>query len=426
MIQGSLSQSDLFYRLGVALLIGVVVGLQRQHAHGGHEKELFAGVRTFALLGLIGAAAALLADRLGAPLLVAAVLAVVGLLLAATYLAGARDGEVGLTTEMAALLTIVNGALCYWGYLAVAAALGVVTTGLLALKVELHAFAHRLTEADIRAALKFAAIAALVLPLLPDRAIAPPPFDVLNPHRIWLMVVFISAISFLAYALLQVVGPRRGIGLAGLLGGLVSSTAVTLSLTQRSRSEPALAGPYALAIAVAWTMMFVRVAVVVGAVNVELLATIGLPLASAALAGAAYSAFLFTRRGAGPAGEVRLTNPFELGPAITFGLLYAAILLVANLARLFLGSAGVYLSSMAAGLADVDAIALSLSELSRDPGALDLATAGRAVMLAVLVNTLVKGGIALAGGARELRRAILPALALMTLAAGGALLWLAR
>jgi uncharacterized membrane protein (DUF4010 family) len=426
MTQGSLDQADLFYRFGVALLIGVVVGLQRQHAHGGREKELFAGVRTFALLGLLGAAAALLADRLGAPLLVAAALALVGLLLAATYLAGARDGEVGLTTEVAALLIVVDGALCYWGYLAMAAALGVATTGLLALKVELHSFAHRLSEADIRAALKFAAIAVLVLPLLPDRAIAPPPFDVLNPHRVWLMVVFISAISFLAYWLLQVVGPRRGIGLTGLLGGLVSSTAVTLGLTQRSRSEPALAGPCALAITVAWTMMFVRVAVVVGAVNVELLATIGWPLAAAAVAGAAYAAYLFMRRGAEPAGEVSLTNPFELGPAITFGLLYAAVLLVANLARLSLGDAGVHLSAMAAGVADVDAIALSLAELSRDPSALDPVTAGRAVLLAVLVNTLVKGGVAVGGGARELRRAILPALALMTLAAGGALLVVTR
>lgn len=417
-----MSDLDLFYRFGAALVIGMLVGLQREHSHGGPDKEFFAGVRTFALFALIGCLAALAARELAAPLAFVGILGLLGVLILAAYMVSAQRGEIGLTTEASALVTVLCGALCLWGYLVLAGALAVVTTGLLALKLEMQAFARSITRADIYATLKFAATSVIVLPLLPNQPLGPAPFDVVNPYKVWLMVVLISGISFLGYVLFKVVGAQRGIGLTGLLGGLVSSTAVTLSFARRSTSDPVLVKAYALAIVVAWTVMFVRVGAIVAAVNRQLLATVWLPLLVASTIGLAYGAYLYFTHRNSSASEISLANPFELRAAIVFGLLYMVILVGANIARAVLGDAGVYLSSLAAGLADVDAITLSLAELSGSAGGIDPATGALAVMLAAMANTLVKGGLVLGTGSRELRRIMLPALLLMVIGGVGSAL----
>jgi uncharacterized membrane protein (DUF4010 family) len=274
-------------------------------------------------------------------------------------------------------------------------------------------FVRRITREDIYATLKFAVITAIVLPVLPNRTFGPPPLDVLNPYKIWLMVVFISGISFLGYVLVKVVGSRQGIGLTGLLGGLVSSTAVTLSFAQRSQRESELAKPFALAITVAWTVMFSRVLVEVAALNAALLRVLWVPMAASAAAGLLYCVYLYFAQRTEEEGEVAFSNPFELGPAVKFGLLYAVILLISKAAQMYLGNTGVYLSSIVAGLADVDAITLSMAELSGVAGGLDLSTAARAIVLAAMSNTAVKGGIVLTGGSLALRRALLPAFGMM-------------
>lgn len=417
-----MSDLDLFYRFGAALVIGMLVGLQREHSHGGPDKEFFAGVRTFALFALIGCLAALAARELAAPLAFVGILGLLGVLILAAYLVSAQRGEIGLTTAASALVTALCGALCLWGYLVLAGALAVVTTGLLALKLEMHTFARSITHADIYAALKFAATTVIVLPLLPNQPLGPAPLDVVNPYKVWLMVVLISGISFLGYVLFKVAGAQRGIGLTGLLGGLVSSTAVTLSFARRSTSEPALVKAYALAIVVAWTVMFLRVGAIVAALNRQLLAAVWLPLLVAAGVGLAYSVYLYFAHQNNPESEISLANPFELRAAIVFGLLYMLILVGANIARAALGNAGVYLSSLAAGLADVDAITLSLAELSGRAGGIDPATGALAVMLAAMANTLVKGGLVLGTGSRELRRIMLPALLLMVIGGVGSAL----
>jgi uncharacterized membrane protein (DUF4010 family) len=408
-----MGQTDLFYRFGVALAIGFLVGLQREYAHGGPGREIFAGERTCALMGLVGCAAAMAADVLASPWPFVGVLLVMGALITVAYRVAASRGSVGLTTEAAVLLTIIAGALCYWGHLALAVAIGVATTVLLSLKLEMDRFVQRITREDVVATLKFAVITAIVLPVLPNRTFGLPPLDVLNPHKIWLMVVFISGISFLGYVLVKLVGPRHGIGLTGLLGGLVSSTAVTLSFAQRSQRETELARPFALAITVAWTVMFSRVVVEVAALNVALLRVLWVPMAAAAAAGLAYGVYLYFSQRTDEEGEVVVSNPFELGPAVKFGLLYAVILLVSKAAQMYLGNTGVYLSSVLAGLADVDAITLSMAELSRAGGGVDLITAQRAIVLAAMSNTAVKGGIVVTGGTPALRRALLPGFALM-------------
>jgi len=406
---------ELYYRFGVALAIGFLIGLQREYAHGGPGKEIFAGERTLALMGLVGCTAAMIAEELASPwAFLGIVLSLCALIVVAHFVAAWR-GHVGLTSEVAALLTILAGGLCYWGYLPLAVAIGVATMVLLSLKVETDKFIRRITREDVYATLKFAVITAIVLPILPNQSYGSPPLDVLNPYKIWLMVVFISGISFLGYLLVKVVGSRQGISLTGLLGGLVSSTAVTLSFSQRSRKQTELAKPLALAITVAWTVMFSRVVVEVAALNASLLRTLWMPMAASAVAGLGYCIYLHFSQRTDEEGQVDFANPFELGPAIKFGLVYGVILLVSKAAQMYLGDAGLYLSSVVAGLTDVDAITLSVAELSRG-GGLATATATRAIVLAAMANTAVKGGIVLTSGSKALRKAVWPGLALMLVA----------
>jgi uncharacterized membrane protein (DUF4010 family) len=412
--------TTLFYRFGVALAIGFLVGLQREYAKGGGAgKEIFAGERTLALMGLVGCTAAMVADVLdSAWAFIGIFLAQSGLVVIAHFV-DARRGKIGVTTEVAALMTTLAGALCYWDYLPLAVALAVTTTVLLSLKVEMDTFVRRIMREDIYATLKFAVITAIVLPVLPNREIVDtPPFDVLNPYKIWLMVVFISGISFLGYVLVKIVGSRQGIGLTGFLGGLVSSTAVTLSFSQRSQRQCGLAKPFALAIMVSWTVMFSRVVVEVAALNPTLLGVLWMPMAASAAAGLAYGVYLYFSQRTDEPGEVQVSNPFELGPAIKFGLIYAVILLASNAAQLYLGNTGLYLSSILSGLADVDAITLSVAELSR-AGGLELSAGARAIVLAAMSNTVVKGGIVLSSGSGSLRRALLPGFVLMLVAGVG-------
>jgi uncharacterized membrane protein (DUF4010 family) len=412
--------TTLFYRFGVALAVGFLVGLQREYAKGnGAGKKIFAGERTLALMGLLGCTAAMVTDILDSAWVFVGIFVTLGGLIAIAHFVDASQGRVGLTTEVAALVTTLAGALCYWDYLPLAVALAVTTTVLLSLKVELGRFVKRITREDIYATLKFAVITAIVLPVLPNASVIDSqPFDVLNPHKVWLMVVFISGISFLGYVLVQAVGPRQGIGLAGFLGGLVSSTAVTLSFSQRSEGQRELAKPFALAIMVSWTVMFSRIVIEVAALNLLLLRVLWMPMAASAAAGLGYCVFLYFSQHTDEAGEVRVSNPFELGPAIKFGLLYAVVLLASSAAQYYLGNAGLYLSSILSGLADVDAITLSVAELSR-AGSLGMSAAARAIVYAAMSNTVVKGGVVLVYGSRELRRALLPGFVLMLVAGVG-------
>ena len=404
-----MSDADLFYRFGFALAVGFLVGLQREFSVKGTEAPSFAGVRTFSLLSLSGCAAAFVAETARSPALLAVFLGVVGALIIASYVAIARTGDVGSTTEVAALITVLNGALCFWGRLELAAAIGVATTVVLSAKLPLHKLVEKLTAEDLVATLKFGVVTAIVLPVLPHEPLGAPPFDVLVPYDLWRMVVLISAIGFIGYVLIQIVGPKRGIGLTGLLGGLVSSTALTLSFSQKSREEPRLGRPFALAIVIAWTMMFARILAAVAVINRELLHALWLPLAAAGAAGAAYGAWLHFSDRASPETEISFSNPFEVGPSLRFGLLYAVVLLVSRAAQLEFGDRGVLLSALVAGVADVDAITLSLSELSRSGQGLSPQTAAQGVVVAAMANTALKGGIVLLTASSSLRRRIWPA-----------------
>ncbi len=408
--------ADYFYRFVVALGIGILIGIQRESVYDEPEGKLSAGVRTFSLISLAGYVAALTADQLASALPFVGVLLVFGILLALSYHKDVLAGKPGMTTEMATVITFVIGAVCYWNLILLAAALGVTVTAILTLKPQFHTLAHAITREDIYATLKFAVISIIVLPILPNRNFGPPPFDVFNPYKIWLMVVFISGISFLGYVMIKIVGAQRGIGLTGLLGGLASSTAVTLSFSQRSRSNPELARPFSLAIIVAWTVMFVRVLVVVFALNADLAYRLVLPMTASLVAGLIYCGYLYLRQRTYEKENLTFANPFELGPALKFGALYTVILLISTAARVLFGDTGIYVSSFVSGLADVDAIALSMVDLVRAPTSLDLTVAARAVTIAAMSNTLFKGAFALVSGSPALRRALWPGMALMVAA----------
>ena len=411
-----MAETALFLRFGAALAIGLLVGLEREYSFIEPDQEPaehFAGIRTFSLMGLAGCLAAMAADILASPATFIGIVVLIGAFIAVAYFVDAWRGEVGLTTEVAALVVVLAGALCYWDQLALAAAVGVGMTVLLSLKLETQTLIRQITREDIYATLRFGVITAIVLPVLPNQNFGIPPLDVLNPYNIWLMVVLISGISFLGYLLLKVVSARQGIGLTGLLGGLASSTAVTLSFSQRSQDQDELAKPFALAITVAWTVMFARVIIAVAALNARLVRFLWLPMAAAGAVGLAYSTYLYLSQRYDERDETEFSNPFELGPAIRFGLLYAIILLIARAAQVYLGDVGIYASSIVTGLADADAIALSVAELSRPGGDLAVTTAAQAVVLASMSNTVAKGGIVLATGSAALRRALLPGLILM-------------
>ena len=243
-----------------------------------------------------------------------------------------------MTTEVSALLAFVLGALCGFGQVGVASAAAVASLLLLALKDYLHQLARRVEIADIYATLKFALISVIILPLLPNETFGPPPIDVINPYKIWLMVVLIAGLNFVGYLLVKVLGNEHGIGLTGVLGGLVSSTAVTLSFSQRSRKEPAQSQAFVLAIVLAWTIMFVRVVVMTGVVYRPLAAPLGIALGMMTVAGLGVSLVLWRRSRSRPTGTVTTgANPFELGEAIKFGLLFGVVTVAAKAAEVYLG-----------------------------------------------------------------------------------------
>jgi uncharacterized membrane protein (DUF4010 family) len=221
-------------------------------------------------------------------------------------------------------------------------------------------------------------------------------------------VVLISGISFLGYVLIKIVGPRRGVGLTGILGGLASSTAVTLSIAERSRDTTGLDRPFGMAVLLAWAIMLVRVIVEVAVVYPPLLRTVWLPVVGVFLASLAYCGYLYrTQWLDGNEEPTTVKNPFRLVPAISFGLLYAVILVVTNWAQGYFGDAGIYLSSVVGGLADVDAITLSVTRL-HGQGELQARTATRAILIAAAANTVLKGGIVALAGTRGLRRVVVP------------------
>ena len=397
------------WRFGAALLIGALVGLEREYVWQRSGDPEFAGIRTFSLMAVLGAMAAFFAERHGIFLFVVPYLGLV-LLVWASHLGNIyHEAEEGITTEVVALIVPLLGAMVIWGFAELAAGLAVIVALVLALKPTLHGLARRMSAVDLRATLEFALISAVVLPLLPNQDLGP--YGVLNPRDIWLLVVLVSGISFLGYILIKVLGAERGIGITGVLGGLVSSTAVTLSFSGRSRNAPELSSIFAMAIVLASGVMFPRVLIEVAVVNAALLSQVALPIGAMLAAGVVAAIWLWRRRRRADAQVqkgVELANPLRITTAMTFGLAFAIALMAIKAANEIFGDVGVYVASALAGLADVDAITLSASDLAAK-GQVEPRVAAISIVLASLVNTTVKAVTASVLGTRELRRLVVVA-----------------
>lgn len=411
-----------FYLLFAALAIGLLIGIERGwKERASKEGERIAGVRTYGLIGLLGGGSALLAEDLGMLLPGLVFIGLAGMLTSVYIVNLHRQDDVGITSLVAALLTFILGALAALGEVAIAAASAVVTALLLSYKPVLHHWLRGLESNELRAGIQLLLISVVLLPVLPNQGYGP--WQALNPYAIWWMVVLIAAISFVGYFAIKIGGARKGIVFTGLFGGLASSTALTLQFSKMSKRSDALVPILATGILLACGTMFPRMLLVVSVLNPDLFRLLLLPaVIMGVLVYLPAIVFWLNKTHDDTDTYSFLKNPLELKSALTFGLFLALVMLLGNALQQWFGESGVLALSAASGVADVDAITLSLASMSLDTTmSPQLAVTG--IVIAAAVNNLVKGGIAtFIGGSHVGFRVGLP----LTVSAIGGLLstWL--
>lgn len=411
-----MTTSDVALRLAIAALGGAVVGVERQwsgHADGPDAR--FAGIRTFTLIGLVGGAAGVLASD-GQPALAVVLATAAAALVVAAYAAASRR-DVDGTTEVAALAVLAAGLLSGLDRTALASGLAALTGVLLVEKSRLHAFAGRLDAVDVRSGLRFAAMALVVLPLLPAGPFGPAPG--VRPRELWALVLFFSGLGFAGHVARRALGPRHAVPVAGALGGLLSSTQVTLTYARTSRSDRAGAATLGLGAIAANLMLFPRVLLVSAALDRGVAAAL-VPWLAGPAAVAALAALVGLRRTHGETPRDESTgNPLRVGAALQMAALFQVVLFAVELARQAFGAAGIYGSAAVLGLTDVDALTLSMARRVGAEAGVEIAA--RAIAIGVLANTCLKLGISLAVGAGSYRVAAGGPLALMAVVLGAAL-----
>jgi uncharacterized membrane protein (DUF4010 family) len=390
-------------RLGVAALGGLAVGIEREwSARKDGERTRFGGVRTFLLLALLGGLASAGAGAVGGAAAVLFAGAGAALVVSA-YVVTAARGAIDATTEVAGLVVLAAGALAGAGALAVASAVFATTALVLVEKGRMHEAVGRLKSEELGAAARFAVLALVVLPLLPTEPIEP--LGGMTARGLWGLVLLFSGLSFVGYVALRAAGPERGLELAGALGGVVSSTATTLSFARASRSHGSLAQPLALGALAASAVLPLRVGILSAVLNREVALALLPVVAAATLLGAGIVGFsLWRAQGekAGKEGRPPLpANPLRLAAAIQMTLLFAVVLYLLGLARERFGSTGLLDGAVFLGLTDMDALTLSMNRLA--DASLPAGEAARALSLGLLANTLFKGAVAAALGAARFR-----------------------
>lgn len=387
---------DLILKFLISFAIGALIGIERERTQS--KIKEFAGIRTFMLIAVLGTLSAFISIFYSNFLIIAFIglTIIVGL----SYIVSTRDnGDIGITTEVAAIITFCLGALCYIDDgIKIAPIIAIIITTLLAIKPHLHTFARKISEKEMVNTLKFLIVAFVILPLLPDQAMGP--LGVFNPYQIWLMVVFISGISFAGYILMKFIGAERGLSATGVIGGLVSSTAVTTAMAARVKENNLVMRAAVFATVIASSMMFLRVLFEVSVINPSLIGLLIYPMISMGLLGIilGFIAWKATKVWNIDT-DIKLENPFSLKPALIFGLLFILILFASKAADIYFGSAGIYIASIISGVADVDAITISMAFLARDT--ISPETAVTAITLASISNTIIKFLIALFFGTRK-------------------------
>jgi len=401
------------WNFATALLIGALLGIERERHKREHDEQTIGGLRTFILFALIGALGGWLTLVLESPWILAAALIASLAPVLAGYVISARTqpDALGLTTELAAVAACLLGAMTTLGYRELAVGLGVAVAAVLAYKQPLHGLVQRLDREDVYAGLRLLIATFIVLPLLSNDPVDP--WGALRPRSLWMLVLLISSLSLVGYVATRLLGAHRGIPLTGITGGLVSSTAVTLAFSRQSRDSAYAKAAPALAsgILLAWAVMFVRVIVEVLVVNRALLGPVLVPFATMALVATAAALYLGRRaRSDDPTAGVPLRNPFSLRAAAKFAAFFALVLLVVELVQTYAPGHGVYFVAALAGTTDVDAITLSMAQYARNGSA---QVAVQAITVAALANTVVKALMVSVLADARLRRPTLAAAALV-------------
>ena len=401
----------LIRNFAIALFIGALIGIEREKKK---EQAQFGigGLRTFILIAAAGAICAWLGKQLDSPaVLIGGAMAITALLIAGYFgQHSAAPEAIGLTTEVAGLVTFLLGAACLYGFPEIAVALAIVSSALLAFKKSLHEVVGKLGQDDIFAGIKLLIATFVVLPLLPDHPIDP--WGALNPYKLWWLVILISSLALVGYVAVRWLGPERGTAATGFFGGMVSSTAVSLSFSRRSREEgEGLVDVFATGILLAWTVMCVRVVIEVAVTDPALVPRVAVPMGALFIAALFAAAFFYWRtlhrHGDDPTAgkkrpDVALRNPFSLTSAVKFGLFFAAILLTVRIVQEHVPGNAIYVVAALAGAPGVDAITLSMANAARS-GATDPLVATSCIVIGALANLVAQGGIVFVLGSRTLR-----------------------
>lgn len=377
-----------------ALLVGALVGLEQESYHKSEEKKHFGGIRTFPLISLLGFITFYFTES--AALQVAVFVSFAALIVSGYIYEAVYFKRKGITTEVAGILTFVLGILVAKEHTTQAITIAIIITLILSLREHIHSFVYRyIDENDIAAVLKFLVVSAVLYPLLPNESYTALK---INPKSIWLMVILISSISFTAYFATKIFGSKKGILMTSLLGGLISSTAVTLAFAKRSKESPQLSKELSFGIVLASTIMFLRQFFVLMLINPAVavrFAFFAFPLFAVGL-------IIVLKRFTASKNDVSInfTNPYELSYALMFGAFYTFILIASRLAHKYFGSFGVYFVGFISGAADVDPITISMAQLAKN--GLPVTTALVTIMIASITNTAVKGTFASIFGSKEL------------------------
>jgi uncharacterized membrane protein (DUF4010 family) len=383
-------------RLGVALAIGLLIGVERGWKERTEpEGSRTAGLRTHALLGLIGGIAAVLSLGLGGLVLGLAFICVAAAMISFEILHARAEGAFDATPLVAELLVFALGAAAGLGHVEIAGAAAVAAALILVFKRSLHTWLQRITFEELSSGLVLAAMTVIVLPLLPAEPLDP--WNAVSPRNTWLLTLLVAAISFTGYAAMRIIGPKHGPMVAGVAGGLVSSSATVLSLSRLARDQKDV-GAFAAGAVAANTVMFVRLGGVAAVLRPEIALPIAAAFVPAAVVGAVAVLVLLRRHRDGTVATLNLENPLGLRAAFFFGALLAAVSLAAAILNDAFGAAGTLALAAVSGLADVDAITLSMTQSTRTTAT----TAVLAILIAATVNTAVKTGLARVAGGRAM------------------------
>lgn len=399
--QFQLSQTDFIIRIFVGIGIGLIIGLEREYAAKKEEQQSFVGIRTLvfvSLLGFLGGMTFFILSPLVYVLIFIAVVSLTGI----SYYITSSKGDIGTTTEFSTLLVFILGTLSFLGFIEICLMVTVVTLVILSSKFRLHFIVGNISVEEFYDFVRFVVITLLIFPFLPDETYGP--FDVLNPREIGLVIILTSGLGFFGYILIKFLGTNKGILLGGILGGLVSSTALTWVFAKKSKENNGIAHPSATAILAASSIMFIRVLLWTYIFNKTLFQKILIAFLVVFIVGIAVTLYFYLKQRSQKVDDTDMPmgKPLDLKGAFSFGLIYTLILLVVSYANDQLGNKGLMLSSGIAGLTDIDAITITVSKLTGLN--FDLNHAAKAIILATGSNTLVKMGIGIWKGSSALRK----------------------